>query len=87
LSFQKATLFNTKEALAAAFLIQVCHIPSAERLCQYGILQGQTREGKKYARVAARFKVSPWQIKESIENDRTYQGFVETPLFIFNGWK
>ncbi len=86
-NFQKATLRTTRDALAGAFLINACHIPSAMRLCEYGYLQGQTREGKKCTRVADEFKLSPMQVKQSLEEDGTFQGFVETPLFIYNGWK
>jgi len=86
-NFQKATLRNTRDALAGAFLINTCHIPSAVRLCEYGILQGQTREGKKYARVGATFEISPSQVEAFLKKNGTYPGFVETSLFIFNGWK
>jgi hypothetical protein len=86
-NFQKATLQNTKDALAAAFLIHVCHIPSAVRLCEYGILQGQLRKGRKYVRVGATFGISPDIVKDSLKRNGTYPGFVETSLFIFNGWK
>lgn len=86
-NFQKATLQTTKDALAGAFLIHVCHIPSAVRLCEYGVLKGQTRKGRKYVQVEANFRISPELVKRSLERNGTYPGFVETSLFIFNGWK
>jgi len=86
-NFQKATLQNARDALAGAFLIHVCHIPSAVRLCEYGVLQGQLRKGESGSRVTRTFELLPVLVKESLEKDGTYLGFVETPLFLFNGWE
>ena len=86
-NFKKATLQTTKDALAAAFLIHVCHIPSVMRLCEYGILQGQLREGKRYQRVEGSVGISPHTVETCIRRDGTFPGFVETALFIFNGWE
>jgi hypothetical protein len=37
-NFEKATLRNTRDALAAAFLLNMVHIPSAVRLCEFGLV-------------------------------------------------
>jgi len=86
LNIQKANLRNTRDALAAAFLLNVSHKPAAIRLYDYNIMKPQLRKGNELAKVQAPIGNSRKTVMDMLENQGILPGFTETPLFIFNHW-
>jgi hypothetical protein len=71
INLEKASLQNTRNALACAFLLNACHIPSAYRFCQYGLLHGIDIP-------------SPITFLKILERKQGYPVFLKTPLFMYN---
>lgn len=82
-SFEKANLKNTRNALAGAFLLNVCHKPAVLRLFDYNILKPQLREGLHGKKIS----VTRESVIRMLENQGICPGFTETSLFVFNHWK
>lgn len=85
-NIQKANLRNTRDALAAAFLLNVYHKPAALRLYDYNIMKPQLRNGDGYAKVTTEAGVTRRGVEYMLENQGIAPGYTETPLFIFNHW-
>ena len=82
LNIRKANLRNTRDALAAAFLLNVSHKPAILRLYDYNIMRPQLREGLHGKKIG----VTRTSVIKMLENEGICPGFTETPLFIFNHW-
>jgi hypothetical protein len=80
--FEKATLKQTRDALAGAFLLNVIHEPASLRLFDYGLLKPKYgQEG--FEIIYPTFKshdIYPETPKGELENPFT----IETPLFIYD---
>lgn len=70
-NIEKANLQNTRDALAAAFLLNVIHIPGTLRLREYGVLNIGEPPGD-------------WMLEKWIKNKERFLGFVATPIFVYN---
>jgi hypothetical protein len=76
-NFKKATLRTTRDALAAAFLLNAIHTPSATRLAEFGLVKSKiTTEPLNQPDLKV--------FKENLEKRRGYWGSIETPLFIYD---
>jgi hypothetical protein len=78
-NFRKATLQNTRDALAGAFLLNVIHIPAYVRLMEYRVVKPQSGYGI--------FTFSEgWKekFKENWIDKRRSIGLLETPIFIYD---
>jgi hypothetical protein len=72
-NLSKATLKTARDTLAAAFLLNVVHIPAARRLCEFGLVRDYGGEITLGCAMFEKFlieKKNPWNS-------------VETPLFVF----
>jgi hypothetical protein len=79
-NFGKATLQNTRDALAGAFLLNVIHTPAYIRLLEYRVVTPQaTGTGAAVYTLNEGWKE---KIKDWIKKGKRY-GFVETPLFSY----
>lgn len=76
-NFKKATLRTTRDALAAAFLLNAIHTPSATRLAEFGLVRSKlTTEILKQPDLEG--------FEENLEQRKGYWGYIETPLFIYD---
>ena len=85
-NIQKANLRNTRDALAAAFLLNVSHKPGALRLYDYSVMKPQLRKGEELAIIASKVGAKRQDVKYMLENQGICPGFTETSLFVFNHW-
>lgn len=80
-NIEDANLRNTRDALAAAFLLNVVHTPSAKRLLKYGVLKRgiihETLEGAEYRQPIP-------QVERLIEEKKEFDGFASTSIFTYN---
>jgi hypothetical protein len=77
----KANLKNTRDALAAAFLLNVVHKPGAQRLLDYNVLQrGISHE----ALDGQEIRISISLVKCYISEGKKFPGIVSTPIFIYD---
>jgi hypothetical protein len=83
-NFQKATLRNARDALAGAFIIHAQHIPSAVRLCEYGLLKSELRTPN--GRVKGTYPTpSPKDLEVMLKRGGKIAGlYVETTLFLYD---
>jgi hypothetical protein len=79
-NLEKATLQNTRDALAAAFLLNVTHIPGAWRLYKYGILKIESYYDVKNVRRT----LAPDIVERCIKRKEKFEGFLSTPIFIYD---
>lgn len=78
LNMKEANLENARDALAAAFLLNVIHWPAVERFYDFGILKVSWAE--KFYGKSAREEILKDQLRDSL-----YSGcYIETPLFVCN---
>ena len=83
-NFYRANLVNTRDALAAAFLLNVRHISGAVRLSEYGFMKAEIRTPQGRVRGIAP-SPDPNTVKKILEEGNGIAGvFVETTLFIFD---
>lgn len=76
-NFGKATLQNTRNALAGAFLINIIHAPAYIRLVEYRVVTPQPRG----TGIAVFYFKPGW--KENVEKGNRW-GVIETPLFSYD---
>ena len=80
-NFVKATLQNTRDALAGAFLLNVIHTPAYIRLIEYRVVTPQaTGTGSAIFGLKDGWKE---KIDDLTKKDKRF-GFIETPLFKYN---
>jgi hypothetical protein len=72
-NFKKANLRIVRNALASAFLLNAIHIPSAERLCNFGLIRDMV--GNQVTNTPA--------FKQALENGQAYFSYLETPVFVY----
>ncbi len=81
INLEKANLKNTRDALAAAFLLNVVHEPGALRLLNYDVLQrGISYENLKGIEVSLPTSFA----KRCISEGEKFRGVVSTPIFIYD---
>jgi hypothetical protein len=72
---EEANLENTRDALAGAFLLNVIHLPSVSRLCNYHLVKYNF--GKMTAADCS-------SLLEMLEKKREYAAHIETPIFKYD---
>jgi len=81
LNIEKASLKNTRDALAGAFLLNVIHEPAFRRFFKFGILKLESKGG--FGTIASESWVSPPYLEQDIKRGISTHYFVETSLFIY----
>ena len=81
-NFGNATLQNTRNALAGAFLLNVVHIPAYIRLIEYRVVTPQAKgEGHSVFTLTKGWKEN---LKEKMRKKGIMLGFIETSLFRYD---
>jgi hypothetical protein len=83
-NIKEANLLNTRDALAAAFLLNVRHIPGAVRLSEYRIMKFSTKAWEGYGEIRPQFDMTAEYFQDILERQKSYPAFVETPLFAYD---
>jgi len=83
-NIEKANLQITRDALAAAFLLNVRHTPSAVRLLSYGVIKFSITPYRGFGEIKPSFDMSPQNFQIILERKQKYPGFAETQVFIYD---
>ena len=73
-NIKEANLRNTRDALAGAFLLNVVHFPSIERLCKHKLIKSDFRPNVVVCQT----------LMEQLEKKRDYWAHIETPIFRYD---
>lgn len=79
INLEKANLKNTRDALAAAFLLNAIHKPGALRLFDYGLIKDKLLHKELILSPSYRK-----MFKDILDNRQEYPVFAETPVFMYD---
>jgi hypothetical protein len=82
-NFKKATLKTVRDALAAAFLLNVIHGPAADRLAEYRLVKPKYAP-RGFKQIHDKFRGKPMQPEECSPTTTENPFKIETALFIYD---